>query len=261
MRSGVLAGAFFALVSTMPPSARADAVKTCVDTAEQAQKLRSSGQLLLARDRFAACGRDECPAVIARDCLRWAAEVTASMPSVVFGARDEDGRDIADVRVFVDSAPLVQRLSGTAVDVDPGEHTFRFERPGAQNVVRHVLVRQGEKDRLVLVDWPRRLAPPPEPLPSVSTPPSRWAFVLAGASVLSFAAFAGFGIKATNDLDGLRSSCGMTRSCSDSEISRVKTEYWVADISFVVGLALAGAATWLFLSHPEKTSPMASRTP
>src|SRR5437762_10726167 len=54
-------------------------------------------------------------------CRQWLSQLDAELPTVIFYVKDDRGRDRADVRVSVDGVPLVDRLSGTPVPMDPGE--------------------------------------------------------------------------------------------------------------------------------------------
>ena len=47
----------------------------------------------------------------------------------------------------MDGEPLADRLEGTAVSVDPGEHTFTFEAPGYAVATKRLMILEGQKDR------------------------------------------------------------------------------------------------------------------
>ncbi|MBS2012313.1 MAG: hypothetical protein JST00_05480 [Deltaproteobacteria bacterium] len=129
--------------------ASATDVQACVASSEKAQKLRAAGKLREARDQLQICASDTCPALVRRDCVQWQSEVAASLPTVVFGAKDRQGRDLFDVTVSMDGDVLVKRLDGKAIAVDPGPHTFRFDATGASPVVQRVLVKEGERARVI----------------------------------------------------------------------------------------------------------------
>ncbi|HEY6459337.1 MAG TPA: hypothetical protein VIY73_04275, partial [Polyangiaceae bacterium] len=94
-----------------------------------------------------------CPEAIRTDCTRWVAEVDASLPSVVFDAVWADGRDAAGLTVLVDGKPVTGAERGRAVSLDPGEHTFRLEVPGAAPVEMRNLIREGEHNRILHVTF------------------------------------------------------------------------------------------------------------
>lgn len=91
--------------------------------------------------------------MVRRDCAQWQSEVIAMLPSVVFGAKDKQGRDLFDVTVSMDGEILVRKLDGKSVNVDPGPHTFKFEVAGAPPVVERALVKEGEKTRVITVSF------------------------------------------------------------------------------------------------------------
>ena len=121
----------------------------CVDAAERGQQLRTDGKAREARTALLACARDVCPAPVKHDCATWIAEIDQAQPSIVIVARDGAGRDVADVDVFLDDAPLTSRLDGRAVAVDPGPHTLRLHTAAGATAAQSILVHEGEKDRVL----------------------------------------------------------------------------------------------------------------
>ena len=117
-------------------------------------------RLLEARTLLRVCSGATCPAAIRADCVEWLDQLARSLPTVVVTARAK-GVDLADVRVFIDGKLIAERLSGAALEVDPGQHQFRFEAPPWPTVERNVLVSEGVKDRSIDVVF----APPDEPPP------------------------------------------------------------------------------------------------
>src|SRR5262245_60901937 len=100
-------------VAVSQPAAR----QACFASHEQAQLLRGKGKLRSARAELLVCVRDVCPAPMRNECARWIAEVDAAQPTVVFQAREADGRDLAEVRVLIDGELLVDRLDGRPMAV------------------------------------------------------------------------------------------------------------------------------------------------
>src|SRR5262245_9551292 len=100
--------------------ARADTQKeACATAYEQAQRLYRDGRYGLARSQLAICTQT-CPTALASDCERWSREVDDAMASVVLVARDRQGKPLTEVRVRLDDQPLVERLDGHPVLVEPG---------------------------------------------------------------------------------------------------------------------------------------------
>ena len=150
--------------------ARADEKSTCLEASESAQHAKLEGNLRSARASLLVCSREICPAVVRQDCNIWLSEVTASLPTVVVAARSPAGADLSDVRVSVDGEPFTEHPDGKSRAVDPGLRVFKFERAGESQEIR-VVVRQGERDRLVEVTFGSPAAKTPEPSPATKPVP------------------------------------------------------------------------------------------
>jgi len=134
----------------------------CVNAADEGQSRRDDGKYRAARALFVTCSRDVCPNIVAQSCMRWLREVDQDAPTVVLGARDEQGADLTDVRVSLDGSPFATQLDGRPLEADAGEHVFRFERDAATPVEKRLVLRAGEKARVVAVTL--RSALPAAPL-------------------------------------------------------------------------------------------------
>ena len=138
--------------------------RECASANETAQDLKRAGKLREARVQLAQCTAASCPGPIREDCAQMLAQISAAMPSLVFAARDGAGNDLTSVRVAADGDPLVDKLDGAAVAIDPGEHNLSFEADGYRSATKHILVREGEVGRrvvIVLESLTQRAAPPP----------------------------------------------------------------------------------------------------
>lgn len=69
------------------------------------------------------------------------------MPTVVFLAKDGAGTDLSAVKITMDGDVLAERIEGSAIAVDPGEHTFTFETAGQAPVTEKLLLVEGQKER------------------------------------------------------------------------------------------------------------------
>lgn len=251
-----------------PRTAVADEKTQCLAASDQGQSQRDDGKYRKARDAFVACSRDACPTIVRRDCMKWLAELEQAWPSVVVGAKDDKGADLIDVKVQVDGAPLVSRLDGKPTPVDPGEHVFRFEAAGYPPVEQHVVVRAGEKSRLLAVQFGQppaatpaapAAAPPATPAESdhrtaQGTRASAWVF--GGIAVAAFATEAYFGLTGLSDRSSLKSQpCAQTASCSQSSVDSIRTKFTVADIALGVGLVSAAISAYLFIATPSEPAP------
>src|ERR1700733_3505540 len=71
----------------------------CVQASDKAQQLRVAGKLVAARSALTQCVADACPNVVREACSQWLGEVNASLPSIVIGAKDSEGKDLLDLKV------------------------------------------------------------------------------------------------------------------------------------------------------------------
>src|SRR5262249_54424310 len=154
------------------------------------------------------CSREPCPGLLQRDCAAWLANLDTRLPSVVVSAQDPDGHDTAEVKVTLDQTPLLERLDGKAIPLDPGEHLLRFERQGSPPVEEKVIAREGEQRRVLAVHFERAkgstpVTPPPPQQKGV--PAAVW--ILGGAGLAFGGAFTALGVIAKNDRDHLRATC------------------------------------------------------
>jgi hypothetical protein len=144
--------ALIAAASGARPARAADPTTVdCLSASESSLALRNQHQLRAARAQLLVCAHANCPADVRRECTRRVDEINTAIPTVVFEAKDAAGNDVSAVKVSMDGQPLVDRLEGTALSIDPGEHVFTFESPGQPTVEKKVVIREGEKDRRVVV--------------------------------------------------------------------------------------------------------------
>jgi hypothetical protein len=260
----VLLGVF--AMSFWPSAADAD-VKSCLDAAEDGQKLRDSGAYRSARERFIACAADECPGEVRKGCVGWLGQLDRLIPTVVFGAHAH-GKEVADVRVSVDGEVVAERIDGKPVALDPGEHHFRFERSGETGIDQTAVVLAGEKQRLMSVRFGAdpSVLPPPSPPAASSNPsgpqgvpqaPQRQntrgdAYVLGALGLVSLATGAALDISGYVFLQ----QCGGDASCTGGhERAEVEWRFVTGDVLLGAGV-LCGVAAWLLWPRGA-TSPSA----
>jgi hypothetical protein len=123
-----------------------DPVAECIAANEHFLELRKQGKLIDARSQLALCAASTCPDAIQQACRARIADLNGSIPSVVFEVKDQAGRDRMDVSLSIDGQAA--GIAGvTALPVDPGQHTFRFEAKGQAPVERVLVLRQGEREK------------------------------------------------------------------------------------------------------------------
>jgi hypothetical protein len=240
------------VVSLACGPARADDKHTCIEASENAQQLRLDGKLTEARARLLDCMRPECPVIVRQDCEQWTSQVLAAIPTVVPGARDDQGRDVFDVRVSMDGMLVAERLDGRPIPVDPGVHSFRFEAMAAAGASAEVqvLVRAGEQNRPITVTLGRAApATPVAPSSTGAAPGSvrTVGWILAGVGVAALGTALAFDIKQAIDYSHLESTCA--GHCAPSDVNQVSTERWIAVVAAGIGVVQLGSAALFLLPH------------
>lgn len=239
--------------------AHASAKAQCIAAADEGQAARDAGKLMSAHAAFLRCADPACPATIRRHCSEWVDDVAERLPSITIAARDAQGHDLEGATFAIDGESLDGAAGGRPVRLDPGEHRVEARaRDGRSREVRFVLL-EGEKARRVFVSFPepaarpapRALPAPPPPVPGAeasATP--RWvAPTLVVSSVVLGGTAAYLGATSLSDLDDLHEGCGVTASCTHSEVSSVRTRMLVADILGVAALVSGAAGGYLWLSR------------
>ena len=268
--------ATIATIATGERTAYADDKQVCVGASEKGQQLRSAGKLVEARDQFTLCGRAECPKLIQQDCTQWTGEVLAALPSVVPAAKDRNGRDIVDARLTIDGKFATDTLDGKPIVLDPGVHAFVFEakgtgRAGAATLKEQVVVKPGEKNRIVTVtfatadeeggggpaagagtgsDANRESA-----TQSKSSPPIA-AYVFGALGVVALGTAGVMGLLANSDARDLRSTCAP--NCKQGDVDAIQTRYTIGGVTAGVGGALLITGVVLFILHNHDSSTASS---
>ncbi len=266
-----------AALASSPGVARADRVDMCIGKAEEGQRLRVEGKLTRARESILACSQAECPSLVRSDCSRWLSEVDGLIPSLVIRAVDSTGADVVDVRVTVDDQIIAERLDGSEIHVDPGEHVFRFVRAGASPVQQNVLVREAEQHRTLSVVFqatPRVGAGPApsgteadhqtadrvSPQAGTSRPQVAlaWPLAIVGAGGVALAAASYLWISGLSDHSSLVSTCGPQHDCSTSSVNAAHTKLVAGDIVGGAGIALGALGVGILVfGRSSAQQPMA----
>jgi hypothetical protein len=240
-----LLAAIAALSFMVPLHAWADEKAECVSAHEEGQLARRDGRFDRAREAFAACQADGCPAVLRSRCAEFARELETAQPSIVVIVRDDEGQDAAGASVRVDGAPPVD-VSAMGVRLDPGSHALRVEAAGFRPVERTVNLPEGFKDLPAIFLLQRLSLPSGGPVAGPKPATAAWAFAIgSGVSLAGAAALSGVGWAMHTNL---KSSCGAT-GCSESQVEPVR-DLWAAGFA-ALGVAVVAAvvATVLFATH------------
>ncbi|HEY5284171.1 MAG TPA: hypothetical protein VIM14_15370, partial [Polyangia bacterium] len=225
--------------------------QACAKAYEKAQEEKTAGRFNSAIAHLKTCLAAECPSFIREDCLRWMDQTELALPTVVFSVR-EDGNDLTDVEILCDNKPLTGKLDGKALPLDPGLHDFSFRLPGHTPIARQVLVREGERNRIIIAEFhklhkrlslPEVLSPIGETTLEAKPNPHSGRilpYALAGAGVLGLAGFTTFAILGNSQQGELERTCAP--NCQSGQIDSVKLKYHLADASLGVGLVSLGVA-------------------
>lgn len=246
-------------VGLAPLTAQAAGVPTddqCRAAYEQGQRKKKKHALKAARADFLLCARDPCPKAFQPECIDWLAEVEKLIPTIVPLVVSADGQPRADVRVFVDGTLVADRIDGTAIALDPGEHVFRFEPRDGKPIEQSVLMVEGVGGRVLRVELPALAVnappappPPPPPKPPATTEapgPSSWAYVFGAVAVVggaSFGYFGATGLAKRNALDDCQPHC------LQNDIDSARTRFLIADVSLAVAVVSLGVSTYLFVAR------------
>lgn len=273
---------------TRPAKAAEPTMAECLSANESAIKLRGDHKLRQARDRSLVCSATTCPGEVRDTCQHRVRDLNAAIPTVVFLAKDGAGHDLVAVRVSMDGEPIGDRLDGTAIPVDPGQHTFKFEVTGQPPVDLSLVVGEGQKDRRETVTLggaavaatasPTPASPgvgkvPPAPNPGMqgeSQPAAgapgggqRIFGIVAGAvGVVGLGLGGVFGGLAASDWSKAKAACnGKPVSCTTDPNSTgfqgersATTMATLSTVSFIAGGVLAAGGVVVFLTAPRTPS-------
>lgn len=199
-----------------------------------------------------------CPDAIRAECAEFRKDTERSVPTLIFAALDEQGGDLIQVRVSSGDQLLAESLDGRPIALDPGQHHFKFELSSGQVLESDVLVREGEKNRIVSVRA-KSEAKSANSAPGLETsdaprklPASFWIASGVGAAALaSWGVFAVLGHGKQSTLAECSPSCP---GSSGADYDAMQRDYVIADISLGIAVASAGVATWLFLSSDRSST-------
>jgi hypothetical protein len=246
--------AFAALLSASGALAADDA---CTRAEGEGERLRAAGKLTAAKKPLAACAKAECDAELRGRCAHALAEVDAGIATVVLSAHDSSGRELTDVRVELDGETVPRDRAREPVELDPGEHLFRFERPSTPGLEERVVVHGGERRRPVDVSFPAP-APPAEPSAARAGVPAG-AYVLGALGIVALGSALYFRLTMDSDVNNLRATCAP--ACDQSQRDAVSAKLESSNISFGAGLlAVGGAVAWGILGSAS-SGPAASVVP
>jgi len=231
----------------------------CLAASDASLKFATEHKLRAERAQLIQCAASTCPAAIHKECLSHVDEVNAQIPTIIIAAANHAGENLTAVKVSMDGEPLTDRLDGTALAVDPGEHTFTFEAAGEPTLTKKLVIEQAQKDRHELVAFAVEHKEAASTPTTAATPLSRVlgtqrvvALVSGGIGVVGLGVGAVFGALAVSQKASAESLCpGSGTTCSSSagaqKWSTASSSGTVSTVGFVVaGAGLAATALFWF---------------
>jgi hypothetical protein len=230
----------------------------CLAASDASLKAATEHRFRDERAQLLTCAAPSCPAVVRKECLSQVDEVNARIPTVIFFAKDASGKDLGAVRVTMDGDLLAERLEGTALSVDPGEHTFAFETAGQAPITMTFLFQQAQKDRHEQIAF----HPVSDPAASPPAAPDRpglgtqkiVALAAGGAGIVGLGIGAAFGAVALSEKSDAQSICPGAACPTPSGVtkwSNATTSANISTVALVVGAVGVGAGVVLWLTAPH----------
>jgi hypothetical protein len=263
IRTALLAAAAVIVARSVVAAEPVPTKAECIAASESGQDLRHAGKLRDARAQFAVCVAASCPGPIREDCAQRLDEIGKAMPSIVFDVKDSAGNDLPGVAITMDGQSVAGEGSaaGTAVELDPGEHTFSFEAAGLKKIEKRLVLVEGAKQRREVVIMDRAEAaqiastasPPTSEAPTRSARPPTLAWVAfgVGGAGLTLGVIAGLvaGGKHSTLEGGCNNTAGTCTPAYANDLGAFHTWRTVSTVGYVVGaLGAAGGAVLWFMA-------------
>jgi hypothetical protein len=190
--------------------------------------------------------------------------VQQAIPSVDFLFETAAGKP--QPKVLIDGQALAALPSGEAHELNPGAHVFRFELAGHPVQEQTLVIRQGEKRRVLRVQFEEPVAAPatpaepvpvspPAPAAATSSVSSRpipiVSYVFGGAALVAAGAGTYLGLNAISKHSDKKDSCAP--NCPDDDVDQIKTQLLLADIAGGVAIVSATVAVYTYLTRPTVT--------
>lgn len=237
----------------------------CLAASHTSLELEKNHHLRAERKQLLVCAAPSCPVDIRKDCLRQVDAVNARIPTIVFGAKDPSGADVAAVSVTMDDEPLADRLDGTPLAIDPGTHSFTFRMEGQAPVTKTFVIQEGQQDRREIVTFGTPVVVPVPivvraPVATPSTQASAGmgaqmilALVATGIGVAGIGTGTAFGVVALSRKNAAQSECPGQCATQDgvNKWNDVMAAGNVSTIGFVVGGVGLAAGVVLWLTAPS----------
>src|ERR1051325_1521519 len=101
--------ALASVLFSLPARAADPTVSECLAASEASLKAGNEHQLRAERRSLLLCAAASCPGAVRKECLQRVEQVSNAIPSIVFEAKDENGKDLSEVKVTMDGEVLADR--------------------------------------------------------------------------------------------------------------------------------------------------------
>jgi hypothetical protein len=246
-----------------PGPSNASVPLDCLANHVSAQELRLDGSLVAARELLRSCSAPTCPALVRADCSALLADVERAMPTVVLELVNPE-LDPNKVRVSLEGLPG-GLLFGAVYELDAGAVALHAEAPGYEPLSETLVVREGEKNRVVQIRLLLPLPPalpivvPPLGLPRQSLPavderarrapvPRVVPYVFAAVALVGTATSAYFAWSALDRRARLERTCAPL--CSERARQQVTDDLFASDLSGGIAMVAGGVSITLFVLDP-----------
>jgi hypothetical protein len=233
-------------------SAPEDRAVACLENHAQGQEFRMNGKLLEGREAFLQCSANHCPAQIQRDCLNYMEQIQLQIPSVVFRV-SADGLSRADVKVYVDGKLVLERLSGKALDLNPGNHEVRVVLHHFAPHEETLVVNEGDKFRNVEIKFASPVVAAADPVasqPEMHRPIPVSSYVFGSVSAAALISGVAWGLSSWGLKNDLESNCAPR--CPKESVDVLRQRSLIADVSFGASAASLAVAGLFYLLRPEE---------
>jgi hypothetical protein len=265
------------LLLEAPAHAAEPTTADCLAASDASLKLGNQHKHRAERSQLLVCAAAACPSEIRNECIRRADEANAQIPTILFEARDASGATLNAVKVTMDGEVLAEHLDGTALPVDPGEHTFTFETATEIPVTKTLTIQESQKERregITFVAPTAALRPSQAPqstggqqLPE-NPPAARVgrqplgtqksvAIVAGGVGLVGLGVGTAFGVVAMSQKSAAQSACPTNPCGTQDGVNRwnnAGSTGNVSTIGFIVGALGVGGAAILWLTAPASVS-------
>jgi hypothetical protein len=253
-------------LASIPSVAAAQDADACINANESAVTLRKAHKLIDERAALSACAASSCPEAVRASCQQRLAQLNQAIPSIIFIVKDGEGHDLSGVKLTIDGALKGDRLDGSSISLDAGDHEFRFEVPGQAPVVRHFVLHEKEQNRSETVvigaaSAPQRAstASPSESAGGTGRTQRTIGVVVGGVGLAGLAVGGLFGAFSLSAHNGYQRYCGASANlpngvCTQDGVNGERdaaTKGTISTLAFIAGGALVLVGTALFILAPS----------